>query len=135
MKQRSCFWAFLYGTVCLLSSCRQEADHNISHESTTVRIDSADVNIGGVRPRTSHSVPYKIYNTGQQPLHITQILPSCECTRAAYDKQITAPGEYVTVTLTYEAEEFSGSFFRTADVECNVDTAVVLTLTGFIVNE
>lgn len=135
MKQRCYFWAFLCGAVCLLSSCRQETKHNIPHESTTVRIDSADVNIGGVRPRTSHSVPYKIYNTGQQPLHITHILPSCECTQATYNKQITPPGEYVTVTLTYEAEDFSGSFFRTAEVECNVDTSVVLTLTGFIINE
>lgn len=135
MKQRFYFGLLLYGTVCLLSSCRQETEHNVPHESTTVKVDSAEVNIGSIRPRTSNSAQYKIYNTGKQPLHIKHILPSCECTQATYDKQNTPPGEYVTVTLTYEAEDFSDSFFRTAEVECNVDTSVVLILTGFIANE
>ncbi|GEM_PF-2513614 len=135
MKQLSYIRVFLYGMAFLLSACHEATTQNKPYALTTVRVDSSDVHIGRISPRTSNSAQYKIHNTGNTTLHITDILPSCECTQATYDKQDTPPGEHVTVTLTYEAEDFSGSFFRTAEVECNAESPVILTLTGIIVNE
>lgn len=122
------------GNLLLLQSCYMKAESEIVREPTTVIVDTNEVDLGEIIPGTKHSVKYKIYNSGKHTLYIENILPSCDCTTVKCDKQKADPGKCVTVTLTYKAEDFSGFVYRTAEVECNTEETVILTLSGTIVN-
>lgn len=121
--------------LTFLTACRTDKKEQTPCAPTDVAVNPDSVDIGPIRPHTTHQARYVIHNTGAETLRITDILPSCECTTATYDRQNTPPGESVTVTLTYEAEAFSGYFIRTAEVECNVTSPVTLTLTGNITDK
>jgi len=119
-------------SIFLLQACHRKVEPEIVYEPTEVTVDADEVDIGEIGPGAKHDVKYKIHNSGKHTLHISNVLPSCECTTAKCDKQDAEPGEHVTVTLTYKAEDFSGFVYRTAEVECNTEEQVILTLTGTI---
>lgn len=125
-------YIYMAGNIFLLTACHGKAEPGIAHEPTDVRVEADEVDIGEIRPGTKHDVEYKIHNSGKHTLHISNILPSCDCTTAKCDKQDAEPGEHITVTLTYKAEDFTGFVYRTAEVECNTVEPVILTLTGTI---
>ncbi|MDE7378107.1 MAG: DUF1573 domain-containing protein [Paraprevotella sp.] len=118
-----------------LSACQTGKKEQTPCAPTSVIVNPDSVDIGQIHPHTTHQAQYVIHNTGTETLHITDVLPSCECTTATYERQDTPPGEEVRVTLTYEAEAFCGYFIRTAEVECNATAPVTLTLTGNITDK
>lgn len=125
-------YIYIIGSIFLIPACHRRAEPEIVYEPTDVAVDQDEVDLGEISPGTKHDAEYKIRNSGKHTLHISNVLPSCDCTTAKCDKQDAEPGEHVTVTLTYKAEDFSGFVYRTAEVECNTEEPVILTLTGTI---
>jgi hypothetical protein len=61
---------------------------------------------------------FSFQNTGDQPLIIISTKASCGCTVAKYTKGEILPGEYGSVTATYNAAK-TGAFSKTVTVNAN----------------
>ena len=111
--------------LCVLSACNSRprtGEAPVQPDTTTVQVDSAIID-------------YMIWNIGNAPLVIQDILPSCDCTTARFDKKDVLPGDSMVVTLIYHPESISGYLYRTAEVVCNSKSAIELTFTGKIAEE
>lgn len=63
---------------------------------------------------------FYVKNTGNQPLLITRVKPSCGCTAADYTQEPIEPGEKGYLTATYNAAA-TGFFSKTIVVTTNVE--------------
>ena len=74
-------------------------------------------------------------NTGEQPLQITAVKPTCGCTAADYTKTPVLPGKKGFIKVEYNAM-IPGVFNKTITVESNSDPKIkILTITGEVVSK
>jgi hypothetical protein len=64
-------------------------------------------------------------NTGEVPLIISGVNPSCGCTSSDYTKEPVAPNEKGTITLTFDSKGKSGSNKKSTSVSANVPGGTV----------
>ncbi|MEO8045508.1 MAG: DUF1573 domain-containing protein [Spartobacteria bacterium] len=70
---------------------------------------------------------FKYKNTGDKPITITDVHPSCGCTTAALAKPVVEPNESGEITATFNIGDRSGVQNKTITVRTN-DTAEVTTI-------
>lgn len=81
------------------------------------------------------SVQYIITNTGDQPLLLTNVDPSCACSVAQWTQTPIAPGEKGTVTVEFDAKAL-GHFDKSVAVYSNAEPHLAyLHFTGEVVRE
>ncbi len=61
------------------------------------------------------SIEFSFTNTGDEPLLIADVVPSCGCTASDYSKEPIAPGKSSNIKITYNAASV-GSFAKTITV-------------------
>lgn len=61
------------------------------------------------------TVEFSFANTGDEPLLIADVVPSCGCTASDYSKEAIAPGKSSSIKVTYNAAS-TGSFSKTITV-------------------
>ncbi len=64
------------------------------------------------------STTFEIKNTGNAPLIISEVKPSCGCTTPTYTKEPIMPGQTGTIKAQYNAAE-AGKFDKTITVVTN----------------
>ena len=97
---------------------------------TSVKIICDNVDIGTPAIGDTIQIEYVLQNTGDSPLVIQEVLPSCECTTTRFDKRAVPPGGLTTITLIYHVDNVSEYWYRTAEVLCNSDTPLNLIFTS-----
>jgi hypothetical protein len=77
---------------------------------------------------------FKYKNTGDKPVTITSVHPSCGCTTAALAKSVVAPNESGEITATFNIGDRSGVQNKTITVRTDEspDAATILKLTATI---
>ena len=97
-------------------------------------IVEADVmNMGEVVYQTPRRVVFNITNRGADPLVISRVQPSCECTKVTFPQQPVPPGGTAEIAATYDARML-GSFQKELEVYTNASSEpVYLTLQGRVV--
>lgn len=81
------------------------------------------------------SVQYIITNTGDQPLLLTNVAPSCACSVAQWTQTPIAPGEKGTVTVEFDAKAL-GHFDKSVAIYSNAEPHLAyLHFTGEVVRE
>lgn len=92
-------------------------------------------NFGQIEWKHPVSVEYVITNTGDQPLVLTDVDPSCACSVAQWTQTSIAPGEKGTVTVEFDAKAL-GHFEKSVGVYTNAaPNLVYLYFTGEVVRE
>lgn len=132
--------------MALLPACQEkEADSidagfiHIPGEGSTrntpqVQWDTDSVDLGLLAAGESVEIPFELTNTGQAPLVISQVKPSCGCTVAkGWDEGALAPGKSRTITLTFDAGDRIGTVQEQATVSTNaIPSTSVLTFSARI---
>lgn len=80
-------------------------------------------------------ISYQFENTGDKPLFITQVRPTCGCTVADYTKTAVLPGKQGSVTAEFDTNHgTAGSVRKSIVVSSNTknDTHYVLAFTGTV---
>ncbi len=73
-------------------------------------------------------------NAGDEPLFITRVQPTCGCTAGEYPRAAIAPGDTVSVTLTYNPANRPGEFNKDVYVYTNtMPTRSVVTIRGNVI--
>lgn len=86
--------------------------------STTVSMETSEVDFGRFSHAEEQVRTVVLRNTGARPLAIHGIDTSCGCTRVEYDKRPVCAGSETTLRIVYKAEE-KGHFRKIVDVYCN----------------
>lgn len=77
---------------------------------------------------------FKFTNTGNQPLLITNVRPSCGCTTPSYTKEPIAPGKSGVIKVSYNSVNRPGTFTKSITVTTNVEgDAQVLFIKGEVI--
>jgi Protein of unknown function (DUF1573) len=66
---------------------------------------------------------YKVKNTGDKPLLISNVVVSCGCTAPFYPKEPIMPGIETEVTLEFNSSGKEGNVVKNALVNANVDNS------------
>lgn len=96
----------------------------------TLKLDALEHEFGAVKAGTPLSYTFKFKNKGKAPLEITEVKPSCGCTKGDFDKTVQ-PGKEGKITLSIaKTDTYSGPMVKTATVKTNdpEHESVVLTL-------
>ncbi|MEG1622639.1 MAG: DUF1573 domain-containing protein [Alistipes sp.] len=65
-------------------------------------------------------VAFVVINDGTTPLVITQIITSCSCLKASYERRPLAPGGKSLIHITYEPHKAeAGAFYKVIQVYSN----------------
>ena len=73
-------------------------------------------------------------NTGDAPVTIQNVQPSCGCTTPGWTKEPVAPGEQGYVDATFRPNGFAGSFSKSLTVTSNGEPQrIVLTFSGTVI--
>ena len=118
MKQ---IWTFilLCTVACLAGHAQPKAEFDkLKHE------------YGVVLWKTPSKATFKVKNTGDQPLVISNVTTSCGCTVADWTKTSIAPGASGEVSAVFDAKAL-GRFQKSVGVYCNASARpIYLTLRG-----
>ena len=81
--------------------------------------------------KVSHVFTFK--NTGNEPLVLSNVKPSCGCTTPSWTKEPVAPGEEGEILVEFDSKGKSGKQTKTVTITANTEPAkTVLTITGEI---
>ena len=100
---------------------------------TTIRFERDTLQLGTIRYGEKRKVTFRFTNTGQTPLLLRDVRPSCGCTGAEWEKRPVAPGETGEIKITFDPNSL-GHFLKNIDIVCNIDSGIMkLKLCGNVI--
>ncbi|MDH6312836.1 hypothetical protein M2137_001621 [Parabacteroides sp. PFB2-10] len=103
-----------------------------ANAQAVISTENANFDFGEVKEadgKVEHA--FVIKNTGDQPLVITRVIPSCGCTTPDWTKEPIAAGKTGTIKITFDPANRPGPFTKTISVYSNGKTgSFILTIRG-----
>lgn len=110
--------------ACLLSSTPVRA------QKLTIAKDKIDIG------QTGYEMPvtatFELRNKSLRRLHITRVVPDCNCTRVEYPDGEIGPGEKFTIKMTYDARQLGHFNKQAAIITDGSKSPVYITMTGIV---
>ena len=110
----------------LLFSC---AAATLMAQAPVITFDKTHHDFGRISPDRKVAAKYKVSNTGNAYLSITQVRPSCGCTYTMLGKWSLAPGESTEIEAMFDPKGNKGMVRKSIEVVCNDPKTPNLTLT------
>jgi hypothetical protein len=92
----------LFLTLGVLSSCSR------NDGLTTVKVEDPKRRYYPIVQGQRQKINVKVYNTGKNPLKISDVYPSCGCTVAKFPEGLIPAGEYGTIEMEYNSNKNIG---------------------------
>ncbi len=125
MKKIPFIFAFL---VLTLGTIAQQVGPNISWDETSFDFGDIKEEAGKVTHKFSFT------NTGNEPLVITSVKPSCGCTSSDYTQAPVAPGQKGYVSATFDPLRRPGRFSKSISITTNcADPNTSVKFTGNVI--
>jgi|SRR5271156_5366649 len=87
---------------------------------TTIQwLDSTNKNFGKIAAGQKLEVSFRFKNSGNKPLVISRVQPSCGCTVAEQPKEPVAPGNEGTIKAVFDSDHHEGVNHKTLLVFAN----------------
>jgi hypothetical protein len=121
-------FVFLFFTAASFFSCNNsdkpatlsETALKDSANFTTIQwLDSTSKNFGTIAEGQKLEVAFRFKNSGNKPLVIARVQPSCGCTVAEQPTEPIAPGNEGTVKAVFDSERHTGVNHKTLYVYAN----------------
>ena len=100
----------------LLFAC---AAATLMAQAPVITFDKLHHDFGRITPDRKVAAKYKVTNTGNAYLSITQVRPSCGCTYTMLGKWSLAPGEGTEIEATFDPKGVKGLVRKSIEVVCN----------------
>jgi len=94
-----------------------------------ISFDAIHFDFGKISADAKVSHRFKVTNTGQAPLNITRLNPSCGCTSTVLGKWTLAPGESTEIEVTFNPSGFRGLSRKSIQVVSDDPASPTATLT------
>lgn len=89
--------------LSLLAGCRRGESENAYLDLTTIEIEDPVRHYYPILQGQKQNIVVKITNTGDEPLKIYKVLPSCGCTIAKFTSRAIAPGNEAFIEMEYNS--------------------------------
>lgn len=99
--QRALLFALL--AMTMLTGCNRGDGENEFLAKTTIEIEDPVRHYYPILQGQKQNIIVKVTNTGDEPLKIHKVLPSCGCTIASYPKNAIAPGNVALIEMEYNS--------------------------------
>lgn len=118
----------------LLLAC---AAVSLMAQAPIITFDKTHHDFGRITPDRKVAAKYKLTNTGNAYLNITQVRPSCGCTYTLLGKWSLAPGEATEIEAQFDPKGLKGGVRKSIEVVCDdpKSPSVSLTLEAEVVQE
>jgi hypothetical protein len=100
----------------LLLAC---AAATLMAQAPVITFDKTHHDFGRIPPDRKVSAKYRVTNTGNAYLNITQVRPSCGCTYTMLGKWSLAPGEATEIEALFDPRGVKGLVRKSIEVVCN----------------
>lgn len=118
--------------LCYLFRDSTEGYGLLYSSPTTIRIERDTIDLDTVKYGEKKQISFRICNTGEVPLLIRDVRPSCGCTEAQWEKRPVQPGEETVIFVTFEPNSF-GRFMKSIEVLCNIEQQIcILHIMGMV---
>jgi len=98
-------------------------------QAPAISFDSFHHDFGRITPDRKVSAKYRVTNTGNGVLSISQVRPSCGCTATVLGKWSIGPGESTELEATFDPHGQRGVIRKSLEVVCNDPKTPTVTLT------
>ena len=113
--------------MTLFSSCYLSADNN---GITQVEVINKEIQLDNIKAGKKQAMTFKLKNTGNTALVISDVKTSCGCTNADWEREPIEKGKSTTISAEITLDE-TGYFSKTLSVYCNVENSpIILTVKG-----
>ena len=130
---------FLLVFIVFLISCQSNTKQQNKQEqgyfvgNPHIEFSYLDVDFGTIEQGEEIMVAFDFKNTGDAPLIIYKVEPSCGCTVSQYPRSPVNPGEKAQIKLIFSSAGYSGYQIKTAKVFTNTkDSIITLTIHGVV---
>jgi len=115
--------------VCLsLLSCKNNSkdkkESTKDLKKTTIEFPETNHDFGKITQGEKVSHVFKFKNTGENPLEVTQVQPSCGCTIPEWTEDPIEPGKEGTIQVMFNSEGREGTQHKTVTVVSNTKPAI-----------
>jgi hypothetical protein len=106
-------------------------------QAPAIHFDKVHHDFGRITPDRKVAVKYRVSNTGNAQLNLTQVRPSCGCTYTMLGKWSLAPGEGTEIEAMFDPKGLKGPVRKSIEVVSNdpKTPAISLTLEAEVVQE
>lgn len=122
------------GNILIQSSMKDQLHQLDSANYTTIQWIDSVKDFGIVPQGEKVKIVFHFLNSGNKPLYLADVKPSCGCTLADYTKSAVLPGKQGEVTAEYDSNHGQPNqmIHKTVVVTCNAKnkTSSVLVFTG-----
>ena len=120
-----------------LKEIREEEARKLAEEqanSTTLKFDKLKHDFGDVKPDSDNTTTFKVTNTGDRPLIITDVSASCGCTTPKKPDGPIAPGKSDDIEVTFHPKPGQiNEIIKTVTVTANtVEKVHTLEIRAFV---
>jgi hypothetical protein len=123
--------------LCLTSLILAIYGATVVHAAQSISSSQPVFNFGTIPQGKKVEHVFIVNNSGDMPLTIKSIRPSCGCTAANASSSVIQPWKSSEITVTFNSANFSGAIHKTIALETN-DPKVpvyILTLNGSVIEE
>lgn len=94
----------------------------------------SEYNFGKIQEGVIAEYSFVYTNTGDAPLEIREVRPSCGCTAPVWYREPLAPGASQSILIKYNSNGHTGPFYKTIAVTSNVsDDTQVIAIRGEVI--
>ncbi|MDR1601766.1 MAG: DUF1573 domain-containing protein [Tannerella sp.] len=106
-------------------------------EAAITVVDSTSYDFGNINEADGPaSYTFTVMNSGELPLVISRVVPSCGCTTPDWTKEPIAPGKTGDIKVTFNPQGRPGKFVKTINVYSNgkANGSYMLTIRGNVIS-
>ena len=123
----------VFGLLIALTACSSDKTEDNFGESTTMEVQTL-FDFGQVKQGEIVKAKFEITNTGDLPLNIVRVEPSCGCTVADFTKEPILPGKKGWVSAQVNTDRFEGEIRKSLNVMANTSpTATTFIIKGVVI--
>ncbi len=119
------------GLICSFNEVNAQESDNGSKGSPEIEFETTSHDFGKIPKGKDASYNFEFTNTGDAPLKLNNVKPSCGCTTPHWPKKPIRPGESAKIKAVYDAGS-PGRFHKSITVKTNIeeDGTEVLSIKG-----
>lgn len=124
---------FYLGLLFIVGACASPEESAASLEPTTMKVNAL-YDFGEAKQGEIVTAKFEVTNTGDVPLNIVRVQPSCGCTVANYTKEPILPGKTGFVSGEVNTNGFMGEIRKSLSVLANTSpTTTTLVIKGKVI--
>jgi hypothetical protein len=118
---------FFIGTgVTVAQNAAGDSSTNVSNTDTAkIKFEKKTHDFGTIEEGTQAKTTFKYSNTGNVPVILTNVRPSCGCTTPNWSREPLQPGESAVITAVFNSRGKSGTFHKSITVTSNAGTTMI----------